>query len=153
MDKSALSPREIQHRLMCINRMHRSAADAKMKVTGIHRSQHMILMYLFRKNCKVSQKDIAEHFEISPAAVAVSLKKLEHGGYISRCSSKEDNRFNEIELTAKGKAVVEYSFNSFEEIDRNTLEGISEEEKEMLTVILDKIIGNLKIICGKDATK
>ena len=44
----------------------------------------MILMYLTRCTTTPSQKDIAKHFEISAAAVAVSLKKLEAGGYIKR---------------------------------------------------------------------
>lgn len=145
-----ITPRAIQHKLMCINRIHRSLAGAKMSVTGIHRSQHMILMYLFRCKDKVSQKDIAEHFEISPAAVTASIKKLEKGGYISRCSSKSDNRFNEIELTEKGKEVVDYSFNSFDEIDNKSFKGISKQEKETLVVLLDKIILNLKAISEEE---
>ncbi len=145
-----ITPRAIQHKLMCINRIHRSLAGAKMSVTGVHRSQHMILMYLFRCKDKVSQKDIAEHFEISPAAVTASIKKLEKGGYISRRSSKSDNRFNEIELTEKGKEVVDYSFNSFDEIDNKSFKGISKQEKETLVTLLDKIILNLKAISEEE---
>lgn len=110
----------------------------------------MILMYLYRCKDKISQKDIAEHFEISAAAVAVSLKKLENGGYIRRRCAESDNRFNEIEITDKGKEVVDYSQNSFEAIDMKTFEGITEEDKQKLADLLDKVICNLKKLSGKD---
>lgn len=150
MDKNSLSPRTIQHKFMCVNRLHRAAVESKMSATGIHRSQHMILMYLYRCKDKISQKDIADHFEISAAAVTVSLKKLENGGYIKRRAAKNDNRFNEIEITDKGKEVVDFSHNVFDSIDNLTFDGITEEEKRTLVSLLDKVIINLKKMNRKD---
>ena len=130
--------------------MHRATLNAKICETGIHGSQHMILMYLNRCRDKISQKDIAEHFEISPAAVAVSLKKLESGGYIARKTSDNDSRYNEIEITEKGKKIVDFSHSIFEDIDNKTFEGMSEEEKKSLVFLLDKVISNLKDINDKE---
>ena len=110
----------------------------------------MMLMYLNRCRDKISQKDIAEHFEISPAAVAVSLKKLETGGYIARKTSDNDSRYNEIEITEKGKAIVDFSHSIFEDIDNKTFEGMSEEEKQTLVFLLDKVTSNLKDINEKE---
>ena len=121
-----------------------------MKATGIHRSQHMILMYLYRCDSKTSQKDIAQHFEISAAAVAVSLKKLGAGGYIIRKSSKDDNRFNEIEITEKGKEIVDLSHSLFEQIDTETFNGIDDDEKQTLVNLLDKVLLNLKNMNEKE---
>ena len=152
MEYNSLSPSFIQHRLMHINRLHRAAVHNKVSKTGMHRSQHMLLMYLNRKDFKVSQKDIAEHFEISPAAVAVCLKKLENGGYIKKTTSSEDNRFNEVTITGKGREIVEFSHNAFSDIDNQTLEDISDEEKLQLLCILEKIEANLKALAGKEYT-
>ncbi|MBQ5910428.1 MAG: winged helix-turn-helix transcriptional regulator [Clostridia bacterium] len=135
---------------MCINRMHRAVVENRMSATGIHRSQHMILMYLYRCNSKISQKDIAAHFEISAAAVAVSLKKLESGGYIKRKCAENDNRFNEIEITQKGKEIVDISHSIFEEIDAETFADITEEEKKQLVFLLDKVRENLKNMTDKE---
>ena len=121
-----------------------------MSATGIHRSQHMILMYLYRCKDKKSQKDIAKHFEISAAAVAVSLKKLEAGGYIKRTCCDNDNRFNEIEITEKGKAIVDFSHCLFEQIDAETFSGMSDNEKQTLVLLLDKVLSNLKIMNEKE---
>lgn len=148
--KDAISSRAIQHKFMGIGRLHRRAVENKIGTTGVHKSQHMILMYLYRNNGDVSQKDIAKHFEISPAAVAVSLKKLECGGYIERNCAESDNRFNEIRITKKGEELVEYSRKVFEEVDDKAFEGISNSEREILSGLLDKITNNLKCISGKE---
>ena len=148
--KETISPREVQHKLMSVNRLHRATLNAKISETGIHGSQHMTLMYLNRCRDKISQKDIAEHFEISPAAVAVSLKKLEAGGYIVRKTSDNDSRYNEIEITEKGKEIVDFSHSIFEDIDNKTFKGMSEEEKQTLVLLLDKVTNNLKSINDKE---
>ncbi len=146
-----VSTKDIQRKLMCINKLHRTAAEVNMSATGVRRTQHMILMYLHRCNEKISQKDIAEHFDVSPAAITVSLKKLERDGYVIRRSSENDNRYNEIELSEKGKEVVVYSYNSFEMIDNQTFEGVTDDERAFLVEILDKIIANLKRISSEEA--
>ena len=110
----------------------------------------MILMYLNRCHDKISQRDIAEHFEISPAAVAVSLKKLELGGYIARKTSDNDSRYNEIEITKKGKEIVDFSHSIFEDIDNKTFADMSEEEKLTLLSLLDKVLTNLKDMNDKE---
>ncbi|MBQ1186539.1 MAG: winged helix-turn-helix transcriptional regulator [Clostridia bacterium] len=150
LDKNSISPRQVQQKLMCINRLHRATVNARISATGIHRSQHMILMYLTRCTTTPSQKDIAKHFEISAAAVAVSLKKLEAGGYIKRKCAENDNRYNEIEITEKGKEVVDFSHSIFEEIDAKTFSNINDEEKEQLIFLLNKVLGNLKNMTDKE---
>lgn len=152
LDKNSLSPRAVQHKFMCINRLHRAVVEDKMSATGIHKSQHMILMYLYRCKDKTSQKDIAAHFEISAAAVAVSLKKLEAGGYIKRKCSENDNRFNEIEITERGKEIVDFSHCLFQQIDDKTYEGINDDEMQTLVLLLDRVLGNLKKMNEKEET-
>ncbi|MBO5199734.1 MAG: MarR family transcriptional regulator [Clostridia bacterium] len=149
-DKNIPTPKAIQHSIMHINRLHCKAFEAKISEVGIHRSQHMILMYLCRCENTPSQKQIADHFEISPAAVAVSLKKLESGGYINRNCSESDGRYNEIQITDKGKCVVEYSRKSFENIDARAYLGISDDEKKILMSLLCRVEENLRELSGKD---
>ena len=150
MSKETIAPHIIQRRLMHINRLHRCAIDSKVSKAGLPRSQHMMLMHLNRRDFKVSQKELADHFEISPVAVAVTLKKLESDGYIEKAASKDDSRFNEIAITEKGRSVVEFSHKVFSETDEKTFEGISDEERIILLEILDKVEKNLKSILGKE---
>lgn len=145
-----ISPQAVQHQLMQINRLHYCAAEKRMRKAGIHRSQHMLLMYLYHAGHCPSQKEIAKRFEISPAAVAVGLKKLESGGYISRVCCENDNRLNEITLTDKGREIVALSKQAFEELDEQVYAGLTEEEMTALSRMLEKIQKNLKELTGKD---
>lgn len=80
------------------------------------------------RNPNRSQTEIAEKLDISPAAVAVSLKKLEKSGYISRQCDENDNRVNSIEITEKGKMTILVSEKYFSEMEEALLQGFSGEE-------------------------
>jgi len=126
-----------------IAREHRKTVEKRICSLGIHPSQHHMLMCI-AKNGACTQNSIAEAMEISAATVAVSLKKLEKGGYIERHSSRSDNRSNVIALTRKGEDVVEQSGLLFEEVDEKMFAGISLEEQEKLHGFLEHIITNIK---------
>ena len=128
--------REVHHRQRRI--MMRNLAQ-----TGVFRSQHMTLMYLSEhEGC--SQKDIAEAHNISTAAVAVNLQKLEKAGYLERCSDSNDNRRNVITITEKGRAVISHSYDIFEAMDELMFFGLEEEELQQFMQTITKMAENLK---------
>ena len=131
--------------MMLADRLHRSAVEAAINELGIHRSQHMVLMYLSCRGDKaVSQTDIAKALEISPAAVAVTLKKLEKSGLIARTPRENDARTNSIELTEEAKKIVARSGEIFGEVDTAMCGGISEKQLDSLIGCMKKMIENLR---------
>ena len=126
-----------------IAREHRKAVEKRVCSLGIHPSQHHFLMYI-SGNRACTQNSIAEAMQVSAATVAVSLKKLEKGGYIEKQISPEDGRSNLIVLTKKGEDVVVQSKLLFEEVDRNMFESFTEEEQKQLHEYMERIINNLK---------
>ncbi len=141
------------YRVILTDRLHRSVVEDFLGETGIHRSQHMILMHLSGKGKYPSQKELAQHLKISPAAIAVSLKKLEEGGFIKRDSDKNDCRLNSIIITEKGMDIIEKSNRLFEECDYAMFKDFSEEEYDFFEACLEKISKGLEgyksEICGK----
>ena len=146
----------VEHRLaeqfMETGKLHRSVLERLLNKTGVHRSQHQILMCL-SWNPDISQKKLAALYHVSTAAVAVSLKKLEKGGYIERAVDIEDNRYNKIRLTPKGCSVVENSYALFWEVEECMFAGFASEEKARFLSYLERLSDNLGRICGKKATK
>lgn len=130
-------------KMLQTDRLHRSVVEDFLSVFGIHRSQHMILLYLSKEENCSGQKAIAQHFKISPAAVTVTLKKLEEGGYISRCCREKDSRFNSITLLDKGKELVAKSRTLFENTDKAMFDGFTDEEYEIFERCLDKMMSGL----------
>ena len=126
-----------------ITRRHRAVLERRLSVTGVYRSQHKILMCI-SDNPNISQKELAEKKDVSTSAIAVSLKKLEKGGYIKRLVDEKDNRCNQLCITEKGRQVIEDSHPIFHEVELAMFAGFSKEEYETLERMLDRIYENLK---------
>ncbi len=131
------------NKLLKINREHKHMIDSQIAQIGIHRTQHRILMYLARKGDLPSQKTLAEHMEITPAAITGAVQKLESDGYIER-KLGSDNRNNEITITEKGRETVERTRELFSAVDETLFVGFSDGEIEDFSKYLDRIIVNLK---------
>lgn len=116
--------------------------ERRVKDTGVYRSQHRLLMHLnCQPNC--SQVELAEQLEVSPAAIAVSIKKLEKGGYIRRETDESDNRVHQVTITPKGEQVIQKSITMFQEVEAQMFAGFSDEEMERMGDFLERIYHNL----------
>ena len=99
-------PHEAIGLFMRTDRLHKKLCEKRLEEIKLHRSQHIMLMHLHRFGKTVSQKELAESLSITPAAAAVSVKKLIDGGYVERKTSDKDARYNDVSITEKGKKVV-----------------------------------------------
>jgi len=139
---SEISNKKIIHQLISFAIKHRKIMLNYLDETGVYQAQHRLLMVISH-NPNASQNDIAKLMDVSAATVAVSLKKLEKEGYINKEMDEVDNRLNKITLTEKGEKVVERSRQIFDSTDEKVLEGFTEEEKQTLYVLLQKLNDNL----------
>ena len=141
-----LSPtaRDTVRLLISTARLHHGVVDGLVAGMGVHHSQHRMLMYLAKHEKLPSQKAIADEFDVSPAAVAVMLKRLERDGYISRNVTGEDYTCNEISITQKGRDTVEQSRHLFERIDEAMFDGLDAAELEAFASVLRVIRSNLE---------
>lgn len=125
-------------------RLNRRVIEGKIHELGVHHSQHVLLMFLSSLKAMPSQREIAAEFDISPAAVAVTIKKLLQGGYIEKNTAQEDGRFHEIGLTPRGRAVIDRSEAMFHALDLEIFAGINEQELKQLHAVLERVQKNLK---------
>ena len=137
-------PERVRDRFLLVSRLHHCALDRNASASGLHRSQFFMLNHLSRCENTPSQKDLAEVFEISPAAVAVTLKKLEKQGYITRESACGDSRRNEIRLTQAGRALLDSNRRLAHGVDELMFQGFTDEELHQLSHCLTKMYENLR---------
>ena len=129
---------------MGTDRMHRRLFERLVTDLGIHRSQHFLLMNIDRDGVG-SQKELAARMNISGAAAAVTLKKLEAGGYIERVPDERDSRNNRIHITEEGKRVINASRDYISLLDRTMFQGIDEQSLAVFTACLEKMQENLSL--------
>lgn len=123
--------------------MLRRYMDKMVCNTGVYPTQHRLLMMLNHEPC-CSQVELAEKFDVSAAAIAVSLKKLEKGGYITRVADRSDNRINQVNITDKGKDVICRSIRIFQEADRCFFTGFTDEEVRHFMEYMERIYRNME---------
>lgn len=126
------------------DRLHRKEVERFAAELGVHRSQHFVLMRIADAGGSASQKELAKRLEISPAALAVTLKKLESGGYLEKKPTENDSRLNEVMLTDKGWEVRHLSEEKFSRIDEQMFNGFTDEELETLVSFLKRMQSNLR---------
>lgn len=124
--------------------MHRIMIESRAKEIGLHRTQHRILMHLARHGRLPSQKELAEHLGITPAAVTIALKKIEHDGYVERTLG-QDNRYNELGITEKGREIVKKTRRLFSEADSAIFSDFTEQELCLYTAFLEKMQKNIRL--------
>ena len=150
-DSHDLSPshtrddREVIHKFIQTNRLHRRIIERWADNLDLQCACHRMLMHISRADNIPSQKEISEHFKISPAAVAITLKRLEADGYVERARSaeKNDSRIKEISITEKGRRTARDMEKYFRFVDASTLEGFTDEEIDTLLSLLDRMQSNL----------
>lgn len=133
-------------KLRIAEHLMRRAVERSVAGTGVYRGQHQMLMNLyFLPDC--TQAALAERMGVSPAAVAVGLKKLEKAGYVQRISGEKDNRSRRLVLTPKGQDIVDEGIAMFRRLDGCIFQDFSEEELQTFQELLDRICANLSD-CG-----
>lgn len=108
-----------------------------------HHGQGKVLVML-AENDGVSQKLLTEQSGIRPASLSELIIKLERNGLVERQRNEEDKRNRNVYLTEDGRALAETIKSRKDESADFLFDVLSEEEKETLTVLFDKLITSLE---------
>ncbi len=128
---------------MCkVTLLHRYRISTALSGLNIYRGQPELLEYLL-ENGDCSQKEIADHFGISPASVATSVKRMCKAGFIERSEDENDRRINRLGITEKGMQALTLSREKCCEIDETMFRDFSEDELKEFNRMIEKITGNL----------
>ncbi|MDD8059075.1 MarR family winged helix-turn-helix transcriptional regulator [Shewanella metallivivens] len=87
---------------------------------------------------------IMDYMLISSGGLTKALYRLEQKALISRSPSSEDGRVKRVQLTAKGKQVIEEIVVKAQESHRLMNASFSEQEKNQLDMLLRKLLNTLE---------
>lgn len=113
-----------------------------MQALGLSAGQPKILSFLrMRDGCM--QKDLAEYCNIEPATVSRLLNNMEDRGLIARRIDDGNRRAVRISIAESGKEIERRMRLHFQEVNRISLDGFSEEEGEQFIGYLRRMHENL----------
>ena len=133
----------LQKLQMEIGNLHRSQKHRLSAEYGLHRAQPAIL-FLVGENPGCSQNDLAEMLFVSPASIAVSLRRMEEAGLITREVPQDDRRRHRLVLTPKGEQINGLCASRARKMDQAMVCGLTEKELQQLCGLMEKIASNLK---------
>jgi DNA-binding MarR family transcriptional regulator len=97
------------------------------------RALHMLL-----RSPGMAQKELAEHLEVTPAAVSTAVKQLERLGLVERRSNAEDARQKRIYLSEYGEQVISENQNARNHAIASLLNTLTLDEQHMIVEILER---------------
>ena len=113
------------------------------RLESVHDAQQHLLFYIVNHpGC--TQKEIADFFALSKAAVTKSVKRMLKTDIVERHVNELDERKYALFATEKGQKLFESCLSTFDEVDSLTLKDFSEEDKEKFNEYLLKIMDNLE---------
>ena len=103
-------------------------------------SREHLLIIIGKNPDGIRQKALAEKIGINQSSASELINKLESDGYIERKVDPEDKRATLLFLTEKGTARAAEVEDERKEIFKGMFEKLTEEEKQALSDILDKLL-------------
>ena len=121
---------------------HRINHQRFLEDLDLYYGQPILLMHLYDKG-EATQKELAGYLNCSPAAVAVSIKRLERKGLLEKRVDNTDMRYNKITLTEEGKKRALAARAGLDRIDRRCFDGFLQDELDTLKNFYQRMINNL----------
>lgn len=103
-----------------------------------------LLLIILNKNATYSQKEIAELIFKDSASITRIIELMVKKDYLTRQINESDRRKFNLEITEKGKKTIELLTPVINKNREDALEGLSNEDIELLDKLLTKIISNCK---------
>ncbi|MDD3417071.1 MAG: MarR family winged helix-turn-helix transcriptional regulator [Lachnospiraceae bacterium] len=114
----------------------------KLKDISIRSGQHDFF-YVISRNEGITQKVLSEWLYISKSTTAKAVKNLIDNGYVRKEKDSEDNRFDRLYLTDKGKEISAQMQATFMEVVEITTKNLSPLEIKQTKELLKKILNNV----------
>ncbi len=98
-----------------------------------------VILKTIAENEGISQNELAIFAKRDKSSLTRMINTLINKGYISKCSSKEDKRKNQIHITDQGMKILKEAIPHFRKMASCIEQNLSNEEIELAKNILKKI--------------
>lgn len=135
---------EILRDIGMIARALDSIANIEFKEYDLTRGQYLYLVRIYEQPGIIQEK-LAEMIKVDRTTAARAVKKLEENGFIERKDDEENKKIKRLFPTNKGKEVAPYILAENAYSNAVALNGLSNEEAEVLSDLLEKVRENIEV--------
>jgi DNA-binding MarR family transcriptional regulator len=115
-------------------------ADGSIKELGLNAQQGKIILYIYEnQETGLIQRDLADRFHLRGASITSVLQGLEQRGFIERKIPANNERQKNIYVLPKAVELIEDFNDSFQKVEDEIVQVLTEEEKQTLKELLIRI--------------
>jgi MarR family transcriptional regulator, transcriptional regulator for hemolysin len=129
-----------------VARLMRKRFEQHARGLGLTRSQWQVLAYLSR-NEGISQTGLADLLDIEPITLSRIVDRLVDTGFVDRTPHATDRRIWRLRLTEAARPKLKQVRELGEQTRCETLEGVSEADRQRLIATLLALRSNLSVAC------
>ncbi len=108
-----------------------------MRALGLGAGQPKLVAYLAEHGpCR--QRDLADYFEVDPAAISRMVDSLEKGGFIAVSADESNRRRNLLTVTDRGREAARAWMAKRAQVEEIMLRGFSPEERRAFSAYLTR---------------
>lgn len=114
-------------------------AEQNFSVLGLNHTEARLLNLLSQANGEATQDEISNMLFIDRSNAGRGLKRLEQKGFITKKDNISDKRTKVIQITIKGRQIVQKISKAKEKIARSLFKGLNEEDARLVLEIFQKL--------------
>ncbi len=123
-------------------RLHYIRVHERLEKIGLYRGQPPLLHELWDQEGQ-SHTELADRLQISPATMTKMIQRMEKAGFVQRQPDPSDQRRSRVYLTEAGRAIRTQVQEIWTQLESETFDGFSEDEKDLLRAFFARIQANL----------
>ena len=133
---------DVAHFIEKIHLIKRILIQKQFNDLPVYHGQIPLLNYV-KKHDGCFQVEIADYLLVTPASIALSTKRLEKAGFLTKKIDSDNLRCKKIYITDKGREITDKCKEIFDTVDSQMLQEFTEDELSQLNLFLERMIKNL----------
>jgi MarR family transcriptional regulator, organic hydroperoxide resistance regulator len=122
--------------------LHHSRAHQLLEALGLYRGQPPVLRALWEQE-GLTQKELAEKLQNTPATITKMLQRMEKAGFIQRKPDETDQRIMRVYLTQSGRSIKDQVEAIWKRMEKETFQNFTDQELTVLRAYMLRIRANL----------
>jgi DNA-binding MarR family transcriptional regulator len=143
---------EVMGRMEKVNLLRRIQGQRIHRELGLYQGQIPVLDFI-RKNPDCNQVDIAEKLHVTPATIAISTKRMEKAGLLTKKIDEDNLRCKLLNITEVGERKCDDAYAAYSSCTDGLFKDFSDEELSQLESFLDRVLVNLAHQLDEDPEK
>ncbi|MGW7052939.1 MarR family winged helix-turn-helix transcriptional regulator [Streptomyces sp. NPDC054887] len=123
-------------------RLHRIAAGALLRATGLYPGQEVLMMQLWEHG-EQRQSDLIKVLGLDSSTVTKMLQRMEQAGFVTRRRAEMDRRVVLVSATRAGQALRAQVEAAWRELEALTVADMTPEEQATAMKVLNRFAQNL----------